>query len=689
MAAKWTANQARFLFHLEKMPLRLVEFTITEELSSLYQMELVLGSEDQVRFEDIVGKPASLTVLGPKSHRAFHGIVCQMIRVGSTGKFYLYRVRLVPSLWLLGLERDCRIFQGLTTEKILGTLLKDAGLAADQYAFRLQGEYKPREYCVQYRESDLQFGARLLEEDGIFYFFEHQKDKHLLVFGDNVHAYQPIIGDPEVLLQSGAGMSTVEEIVFRFMASRQIHPGKVTFKDYNFERPALDLSVSEQWKVHDNLEQYDYPGNYVDTGVGKKLAQIRLQEALMPREWAEGESLCPRFAPGLTFKLKSAARVEGANQEYLLVRVTHRGTQPQVLEEMDGPGNELSYQNSFSAVPSATVFRPTRRTPKPVMQGVQTAMVVGPAGEEIHTDNHGRIKIQFHWDRLGKQNDQSSCWVRVSQAWAGAGFGAMMLPRIGQEVVVSFLEGDPDLPLITGRVYHGTNPTPYPLPGEKTKSVIKTNSSLGGGGSNELRFEDKKGREEVYIHAQKDMNTLVDNNQSTQVGANQSLKVGKDQTISVTGQVTIDIGKDQTESIGKNLTQSVTDNQSLSVGGNRSLDVSKNSQESVGGDKSVDVSGNAQESVAKDASITVSGKYTLQVDKDLAIESAKNGQLTISKKAALSAEEIVIEGKKSITLKQGSAKIVLKDGKVTIEASKITLKSSGDLILKGSKIVQN
>jgi len=320
---------------------------------------------------------------------------------------------------------------------------------------------------------------------------------------------------------------------------------------------------------------------------------------------------------------------------------------------------------------------------------VQTAMVVGPAGEEIHTDNHGRIKIQFHWDRLGKQNDQSSCWVRVSQAWAGAGFGAVMLPRIGQEVVVSFLEGDPDLPLITGRVYHGTNPTPYPLPGEKTKSVIKTNSSLGGGGSNELRFEDKKGREEVYIHAQKDMNTLVDNNQSTQVGANQSLKVGKDQTLSVTGQVTIDIGKDQIESIGKNLTQSVTDNQTLSVGGNRSLDVSKNSQESVGGDRSVDVTGNAQESVGKDATINVSGKYTLQVDKDLAIESAKNGQLTISKKAALSAEEIVIEGKKSITLKQGAAKIVLKDGKVTIEASKITLKSSGDLILKGSKIVQN
>jgi type VI secretion system secreted protein VgrG len=393
---------------------------------------------------------------------------------------------------------------------------------------------------VQYRETDLDFISRLLEEEGIFYFFEHTDQKHLLVFGDSTVNYKPIPGEPKVVFNPTGGMVVREESVYQFAFSRQIRSGKYTLRDFNFEKPTLDLTAQDKATAHQELEVYDYPGEYLEQAPGKRLAKIRLEEAVMFKDLAKGNSSCPRFTPGFTYKMTKHEHSQ-FNKEYLLLRVVHSGTQPQVLEELADPGSTFSYANEFSALPSSVTFRPERDTPKPIVEGVHTAIVVGPKGEEIYTDKYGRVKVQFHWDRLGKNDENSSCWIRVSQGWAGGGWGAVFLPRIKQEVIVDFLEGDPDHPIITGRVYHGTNMPPYPLPDEKTKSTVMSNSSLGGKGSNEMRFEDKKGSEEIFIHAQKDMNEKIENNHSTTVGTDRTITVGGTHTENITGDTKITI----------------------------------------------------------------------------------------------------------------------------------------------------
>ena len=287
------------------------------------------------------------------------------------------------------------------------------------------------------------------------------------------------------------------EAVNSFVFSRQIQSGKITLSDFNFEKPSLDLTAQIQADSFQKLEVYDYPAEYLDPDRGKKLAEIRLQEAVMFKDKAEGQSVCPRFTPGFTFKLTDHER-EGFNQDYLLVEVLHSGAQPQTLEEQAGMGGS-SYSNQFFCIPSAVTLRPERNTPKPIVEGIQTAIVAGPAGEEIYTDEHGRVKVQFHWDREGKRDEKSSCWIRVSQLWAGENWGAMYIPRIGHEVMVDFIEGDPDRPIVTGRVYHGTNKPPYTLPDEKTKSTIMSNTSPGGKTHNELLMEDKNGKTQVVL----------------------------------------------------------------------------------------------------------------------------------------------------------------------------------------------
>jgi type VI secretion system secreted protein VgrG len=500
MALKETAHEAKFLFTIAgtSHDTAVMDFRAQERLSAPYDVSLTLACEDEINFDDVVGKEAVLTIVGDGQDRHVHGIVNEFMQTGSKGRFFVYETRVVPALWLLSLEQDCRIFQNKTVQDIITQVLKDGGITTDRFAFRLQGQYQPRDYCVQYRETDLNFISRLLEEEGIFYFFEHEKDKHSVVFADSTVVYKPIAGDPNVTFNPSEGAVPEAECILGFAFSRRVFPGKVTRRDYNFEKPALDLTTQDQAKEYQTMELYDYPGEYPDTQRGKKLAQIRLQESMTYQTAAEGNSTCPRLVPGSTFTLKDHDRKD-FNQDYLLVEVTNTGTQPQALEEQAAGGSAMGYSNRFLAIPSAVTFRPRRTAIRPVVEGVQTAIVVGPAGEEIYTDEHGRVKVQFHWDREGKKDEKSSCWVRVSQLWAGEGWGAMHIPRIGQEVIVDFIEGDPDRPLVTGRVYHGTNKPPYPLPDEKTKSTIISNTSLGGKTHNELLMEDKQGKTQVVL----------------------------------------------------------------------------------------------------------------------------------------------------------------------------------------------
>jgi type VI secretion system Vgr family protein len=633
------SNESRFLFNLgERTDIRVLSFHVTEALSTNFSVDLTLACDQDVTFDDVIGQTACLTVLGHQTDRYWHGVIRDFTFMGTNERFLIFRATLVPVLWLLTQEQDCRIFQDENTQQIVEKILKEAGLTGKEYAFNNQNPGTTREYCVQYRESDFNFISRLLEEDGIFFFFDHDQKDTTVVFGDGANAYKPIDGQPKVALSPAPGMVSENEFVRTINFSRHVHSGKITVRDYNFEKPALDLTGEGKDKVFDNLEVYDYPGRYSDQGAGKKIANLRLQQSITYKDQCMGDSVCPRFAPGRTFTLKTSEKRPEFGKEYLLVSVSHDGEQPQALEELSNPHASNSYHNTFSCIPASVTFRPQGAASKPLISGVQTAIVVGPSGEEIFTDKYGRIKVQFHWDRQGKKDDKSSCWIRVSQVFTGAGFGAMAVPRIGQEMIVGFIEGDPDRPIITGRVYHGNNPPPYNLPDEKTKTTFRSNSSIGGNGFNELRFEDKKGREEVFLHAQKDWNTKVLNDRNTEIKANQSTKVGADQT--------------------------------TEVGKNQSNDVGVDQFERIKGDKHITVVGDRIEKVDGTVSLTVGMDKQEKVQMKYALDAGTEVHL----KAGMN---VVIESGTTLTLKVGGNFININQSGVFIQGTMLALNSGG------------
>jgi type VI secretion system secreted protein VgrG len=623
MAQAEPAREAKFLFEVKgaSFETSVLDFMAIERISSPFELNVSLVSEDDIKFDDVVGKEAFLTILGDDGDRYCHGMINQFMQTGSKGNYYLYQTRVVPTMWLLSLEQDSRIFQNKNVPDIVKQILQDGGITSDRFDFRVQNQYQPREYCVQYRETDLNFISRLLEEEGIFYFFEHSKDKHVLVFGDSTAAYQPIQGNTDVTFNPASAMVPGEEFVYDFALSQRILSGKVTQKDFNFEKPSLDLTAKEQDKSYQKLERYDYPGRYQDQGRGKKLTQVRLQESMTFKEKAEGHSVCPRFIPCFKFKLTDHDR-QSFNQEYLLVEVVHTGSQPQVLKEQAVSGGPFSYSNDFLGIPSSVTLRPERKTPKSIVEGTQTAMIVGPKGEEIYTDKYGRVKVQFHWDREGSQDEKSSCWIRVASTFAGGNYGAIFTPRIGQEVIVDFLEGDPDQPIITGRVYNADNMPPYDLPKEKTKSTIKSNSSIGGKGFNEIRFEDEKDKEQIFIHAERNQDIRVENDLYEWIGNESHLIVKKDQL------------------------------------------------EMVEGDKHLTVKGDSNEKVDG----TLSLKVGMDMQEKVGMKHALDAGMEIHLKAGMN---VVLEAGMSITLKAGGGFVVVGPAGVTISGTPVLINSGG------------
>jgi len=535
------------------------------------------------------------------------------------------------------------------TAAATSTASSTAGLGGDRARQVLHGTHPSREYCVQYRESDLDFISRLMEEEGIYYYFEHAENTHVLVMTDHASVHPPVTGSGVLPYQPrNAGRLTAEHL-FAFHYRERLRPGTATLRDYNFKRPAQDLEGRHQGDSVAGLEVYDYPGSYETAAFGQTLARIRLQELRTPAQTAAGESTCHNLLPGQFFTLAGHLRYT-LNQRYLLTEVRTTGAQPQALEETAaGGGNEFS--NTFACIPWRVPYRPPRVTPRPRVQGSQTAIVVGPAGEEIYTDEHGRVKVQFHWDRAGRRDEHSSCWIRVSQAWAGPTWGSMVIPRIGQEVIVDFLEGDPDRPIITGRVYHGTNRAPYPLPANKTRSTLKSNSSKGGGGSNELRFEDAKGAEQLYIHAQKNQDNVVEHDETTKVGRNRTETVGHNETIA--------IGANRAETVGANEVVTVALTRTHAIGINDALNVGAAQEVAVGAMRTVTVGLSQQVSIGKTLTINVGDEIVLTTGK-ACIMMKKDGT-------------ILIQGK-DITIK-GS-------GNIQVKASK-------DVVIKGKTIAEN
>jgi len=644
-----------------------------ESISQLFRFDLDLVSEeDAIDFKAIVGKNLGVKLaFEDGKFRYFHGVVSRFAQGTRDRRLVAYRAELVPWLWFLTRKADCRIFQDKTVPDIIKKVFSDLGFT--DLKWQLNGSYQPRVYCVQYRETNFNFVSRLMEEEGIGYFFEHDESKHTLVLFDSASGNPECPGQADVEYATTEGASRQAGEVEDWHVERELHPGKYAITDYNFESPKSSLlantTTSEQIGGNEKYEVYDFPTLHKTVDEGDKRVRLRMEAEEASAIRIDGHSTCPGFTAGHRFTLKHHYRTD-YNTAYLLTSVEHSVTQ--------GVGDEESsstYSNSFTCIPRSIPFRPPHVTPRPTVYGVQTAVVTGPSGEELYLDKYGRVKVQFHWDREGQHDDKTSCWVRVSEPVAGKGWGAHCHPRIGQEVVVDFLEGDPDRPIVIGCVYNAEQMPPYELPAHSTRSGIKSRSSKGGGGFNEIRFDDKKGAEEVFFHAQKDENSVVENNKTEQVGANESLAVANNRTRSVGMNETVTVTLTRVHSVGVDEMINVGGAQQVTVGGLRAV--------SVGGLQTTNIGDSHNESIGKDHTIEVAGNESASIGKDLSVGVSGNENRSIGKK-------LVIDVADEITVQTGSASITMtKNGNISIKGKEITIKGSGDVIMKGQKIQQN
>ena len=583
---------------LGKDVLLLEGFRGAEGISSPFGFELDLVSlNHNISFTSIIAKNVTISIIlenGDK--RFFNGIISRFSqgRGVSTQKgdpFSYYHATMVPWFWLLTKTTDSRVFQNMSVIDIVDDLFKEKhkkynfGEIKMDHRVAVQGTHDKWDYCVQYRETDFNFISRLLEEEGIYYYFEHEKGKHTMVLADSPREHKTCPNRSRIRYRISVGGREEEDMISELERTQQIRPGEYTLNEFNFEIPSTDLKVNvpgKQKLAPGKRELYSYPGVYEKRNEGDRLVKIRMEEEEAQITTISGASNCRVFTSGYKFTLSDHFRNDMNDKEYVLTSVSHQAHQDHSAEA------SLSYLNRFACIPFDVPFRPPRLTPIPFVQGSQTAIVVGPKGEEIYTDKYGRVKVQFHWDREGKKDENSSCWIRVAQIWAGENWGAMFIPRIGQEVVVEFLEGDPDRPLITGRVYHGTNMPPYALPDEMTKSTIKSNSSKGGGGFNELRFEDKKGKEEIYIHGQKDWTIAILNDKNQTIGHDETLKVDGNRTVKVGKSCTVTVTDDYSLK-AKTVTIEADDKITLKTGG-ASITMKKSGDITIEG-KNVNVKG--------------------------------------------------------------------------------------------------
>jgi type VI secretion system secreted protein VgrG len=665
--------------------LKVVSFSGQEGMSSLFELQLELACDGPaIELVDVLAKPAVLSFDGDGSERFIHGILSRFEQVNELRRHIIYRATLVPEVWKLKKRFDCRIFQELTTPQIIRKVLDAANVPSDCYKLSFSATYSPRNYCVQYRESDWDFLSRLMEEDGIFYHFEHDSKKAVLHFADASSACAPISGgglEGEVIpFRRSLGMTADSEHVRRFSFTQAVQPGKVTLTDFNFKQPSLQLQSEAKGDGEEaSLEVYDYPGEYQHPGSGSAaegdaIARIRLEEQQAQRAQAYGESGCDRLMPGRFFTLSEHSR-DAFNARYLLTQVGHVARHAQVLEE-EGAGQTFHYSNDFVCIPADVPYRPRRKTRKPLIRGVQTALVVGPSGEEIYTDEFGRVKVHFHWDRQGKRDEKSSCWIRVAQVWAGEGWGGMCIPRVGQEVIVSFIEGDPDRPLITGRVYNGAQTPPYVLPDDKTKSTLKSNSSPGGEGFNELRFEDGKGREQLFMHAERNMDVWVKRDSMAVTRHDRHQTIGSEGDSGKVGDQNELIYRDQSLKVHRHRQEHIGGDMRLTIGG-------------IDGDGNCDIviHGSRKERVEKDSHLHIQGGLLQKVEGTYSLSTAQH-QTKVSGKYAAEAQDevhlksrtVVIEAAMGVTLRGPGGFITIDSGGVVIQGNLVKINSGGSAL---------
>jgi type VI secretion system secreted protein VgrG len=696
----------------------------TEQLSRPFAFDLELLSENHgISPESILGQSITVRLDLPNGEvRHFNGLASQFAYQGTQGRYASYRCRLSPWLWFLTRTSNCRIFQNKTVPEILKAVFQDRGFS-DFDAGKLTASYRQWVYCVQYRETDFNFVSRLMEEEGISYFFRHEDGKHTVMLADD-NANLDTLPDYDTIpfYPPEDAQFRERDHISQWIVGHEVQPGALVLRDFDFEKPSANLETRLTQPCGHALsrfEVYDYPGAYTSKADGDTLSRLRLEQSHVGYERAQGSGDVAGLAPGYLFTLTNHPRSD-QNRDYVI-----EATTLEIVSEAYESGAaaaELSCRCTLTAMDRSRSYRPPRITAKPTVHGPQTAIVTGPAGEEIWTDKYGRVKVQFHWDREGQRDENSSCWVRVSHPWAGKGWGAVSIPRIGQEVIVDFLEGDPDQPIVTGRVYNAETTPPYGLPAAAVISGLKSNSTKGGGGYNEYVMDDTKGNELIREHAQYDKDSTIEhdlrehvlnsrfrdvtvdetidighdqtyaivNNQTGSVGVNKTLTVGANHTESIGSNMTITVASMLTETVGINYAETVGAAMELTVGalmtetvgaakiqtigaskvetigGSKNVKISNNKSEDVGGGKSV--------AVAKDLGETISGKHTEAVTKEY----------------SLSAKTVTVTAEDAITIKTGSASIQMKkNGDITIEGKLITIKGSGNVVLKGQKILQN
>jgi type VI secretion system secreted protein VgrG len=733
----------------------------SEALSELFEFDLdfIAPLDKPIVFKDVLGKLGAISLQMPdNSLRYFQGLIVRLAQGIRDDTFLTYKATLAPPVWLLTKRTQSRIFQHVSVPEILKAVFNGF-----KVAYQIQGTFNARDYCVQYRESDFAFASRLMEEEGLYYYFRHTDSACEMVISNTSQGHDKVPAPATLTYDEAEGGDNSEGRVTAWQKVQEVRSGQVTLWDHCFELPDKHLEAGQKIQdsvavgqvnhalklpVSDNLEQYDYPGGYadrfdgIDRGGGqqsselqkifddnRRTARLRIQEEAAGALTIEGSSDCRQLTAGHTFTLDKHFDADG---DYVLTRITHE-------IGLSGGGyraggeSGLDYQNTFQCIPIQLPFRPSRVTPKPAIQGTQTAVVVGPQGEEIFTDKYGRIKVQFHWDRQGKFDANSSCWIRVAQFWAGKQWGSQFIPRIGDDVVISFLEGDPDRPLIVGSVYNADNMPLYQLPSNKTQSGILTHSSPRGSGQNynALRFEDKKGAEQIWLHAEKnqdievesdethwvghdrtktidhdetthvkhDRTETVDNNETITVHGNRTETVDKNESLTVSGSQTDTIVMTQSTTIGLTHTimvggaQAITVGlaQAITVGSAQAITVGSGQAVTVGGDQVINVGGNVGEtigggftqSVANDHATTVQGGRTATVGKDDSLSVEKSLSINAGEEITITTGDATLQMKKDGT-------IILKGKDILIDGSgKITVKAASDMTLKGSKIAAN
>ncbi len=617
--------------------------SINEQMGRLFQIEAdVISETPDVNFDDIIGKNVTLRLnLVGNKERYFNGFVSRFVQVEDQGGYAHYRAVIVPWLWFLTRTADCRIFQSMTVPDIVQKVFSDHGF--NDFKNSVSGSYRTWDYCVQYRETDFNFVSRLMEQEGIYYFFDHENGKHTLVMADSASAHSEFPDYETIPFKPRGTAGSSKGDVNLWSVEKEVQTGVYALNAFDFEKPRKDLRTNSNISRNhaaSEFEMYDYAGDFVEHADGESYAKIRIEEAQVQHEVLQGEGIARGLCTGSNFTLEEHGR-DDQNRKYLITSASYYldGGEFEAAKSTDAD----FFSCRFTAIPDGQPFRCARITPKPLIQGPQTAIVVGKSGEEIWTDKYGRVKVQFHWDRYGKADENSSCWVRVSHAWAGKKWGSFNVPRIGQEVIIEFLEGDPDRPIITGRVYNGEAMPPYDLPGKATVSTLKSNSSKGGAGFNEIRFEDKKGSENIFVHAEKDEDVRVKNDAKEWIGNDRHLYVKNNQTEHV-----------------------INDRNEL---------VDNDHKEKIGNDRHLNVVGKEAKEVGANLSLTVKGDV-IEVFKGNHSEDTTSDYY-------LKADNIVIEGKTNVTVKVGESYIAIESGGIKIGTTgTLELESTGALSAK-------